>query len=177
MLYRIIYKKNVISVLLSSFMLFFTSAIADRNHQGYSLLLAGGGNPWAIPETRENYPNYRQPSVYGNQQPRREPEARRNQRQAPQSRIYQGNQFVTDEFLDSLKQQQSQYQVLPEHGRTSHGVRRRSVPEQPNTSLSNPGTYDYPSYGTGYVEPLVDTMSDVPVVTPWTPWDIGVSDW
>lgn len=172
MQHRLIYKKFAISGLISLLMLFFSTAIADSNHYGYSLLLAGGGNPWAIPEAKDDFSDYQQSPMYENQQPQREPETSLNQRQTSQPRMYQGNRFVTDEFLKSLKQQQSQFQVMPDQRRYPKHAQR----PKPNTSLSNPGTYDYPSYGTGYVEPLVDTMSDVPV-TPWTPWDIGVSDW
>lgn len=175
MLHRIINKKFVISWLISLLMLIFYSATADSRDYQYTLLLAGG-NPWAIPQAQDNYQDFQQ-SPYENRQYQGEPENSQNQRQSTQHRMYQNNRFVTDEFLKSLKQQQSQFQVMPDYRRNPQYAPRQSVPQQPQSNIPGSGTYGNPAYGTGYVNPLGDTLSDVPVVRPWSPWDIGVSDW
>lgn len=175
---RFINKKFALSWVFSLLMVVLYTARADNGHPQYSLQLTGGkDNPWAIPQpdpAPENYPQYNQ---YQNQQYQSETENRQNQGRSSNNRIYQGNRFVTDEFLKSLNRQQSQFQVMPDYRRYPQYVPQQPAPGQQKPISPGPGALGYPSYGTGYVEPLVDTLSDVPVVTPWTPWDIGVSDW
>ena len=181
---RIIYKNFALSWVFSLLMMIFLTALADSNTQTYSLQLTGGQyNPWAIPQTPENHPGYQQPMEYENQryQGSQYPgstENRHNQARSTQNRIYQNNRFVTDEFLESLKQQQSQHQVMPENNRYYGVAPRKYAPQQmqsgsPGSASPGSGTLGYPSYGMDYMDPLYDA----PVVTPWSPWDIGLGDW
>ena len=194
MLRRIIYKKFTLSWVFSLLMMIFFTALADSNTHSYSLQLAGGQhNPWAVPQTPENHSGYQQPTEYENQrypgpqyqgpqyhgpQYHGPTENRRNHARSTQHRIYQNNRFVTDEFLESLKQQQSEHQITPENNRSYRVAPRKSVPLQmesgiPGAGSHGAGTLGYPSYGMDYMDPFYDT----PVVTPWSPWDIGLDDW
>lgn len=69
--------------------------------------------------------------------------------------------FVTPDVLESLKQQQQQYQVMPENRR--YNTWRQYAPAYRSPGLSGSGRNGYPLYGTGMTDPLYD----VPIVSPW----------
>ena len=99
-------------------MIISLTAVSDSYNHQYSLQLAGGqGNPWAIPQAAENPPAFQQPLKYQNQQYQDGSINRQNQGRSSQNRTYQRDRFVTPEFLESLKRQQSQHQIMPENGR------------------------------------------------------------
>jgi len=160
MQHRIIYKKFALSWVFSLFMIISLTAIAGSNNYQYSLqLTAGQDNPWAIPQAPENPSGFQQAPKYQNQQ---------YQGRSRQNRAYQSDRFVTPEFLESLKRQQSQQQMVPENRRYLQFAPEHSKPQQPGS-----GSFGNPSYGTDYLDPLYDT----PAVTPWSPWGIGSDTW
>lgn len=134
------------------------TAMAGGNSYQYSLRLAGGDyNPWAMPQVYENSSDFQQPLKHGRQ-------PGRYQRQQ--------DRFITEEFVESLEQQQSRYQVMPEN-RPYHQVEpRQSIPLYPGLV---PGTdiYGYPSYGGDYLNPLYDAPATLPwggtpdILYPW----------
>lgn len=170
----IIYKSFAVSWVFGLLMIISITAIADSNNYQYSLQLTGGqSNPWALPQTAENPRDFQQPLKYRNQQYQDGSISRQNQGRYSQNRTYQSNRFVTPEFLESLKRQQSQLQMMPENGRYLQSAPRQSKPQRPESSLPGSGSFGYPLYGMDYVDPLYDT----PAVTPWSPWDIGSDTW
>lgn len=118
-----------------------TLSIADGPISPYSpQLTAESGNPWAWPQTPDNDSDFQKnPRSWGPYYPGM-------QRQ----QYNQDFRFVTPEFLESLKRQQSQNQMTPEN----------KLPLKPRRSIQN---FNYPSLGMGYTNPLYDT----PAVSPW----------
>ena len=168
---RIIYNKFSLNGLFSLLM-FITATVmagsskADSNNSQYSMQLAGGqSNPWSVPPAQDRYQEYQQLPKYYNQDDRLE-----RQNQKNQNKVWRnpGERFVTPEFLESLKQQQTQNQLMPGDGRYPQFVPEQSKPQQPGSS-----SFGYPPYGTDYLDPLYDT----PAVTPWSPWGIGADTW
>jgi len=175
MQYRIIYKTVALSWVFSLFMMITLTAIADSNHSRYSSqLIDVEYNPWAIPPAPENSSGFQQALKYQNQQYQGGSINRQDQARSSQFRRYRGGaRFVTPGFLESLKRQQSQHQMMPENWRDFQLAPRQLMPQQPGSSLPGSGSFGYPSYGTDYLDPLYDT----PAVTPWSPWDIGSDVW
>ena len=154
----------------SLLMIMVSPVIADGGSSQYSVQrVAEGSNPWALPEKQESRPGYQQPYEY-EQQNQRAPmdgafqQSQRDDgvRQYPPSHQWQPqrDRFVTPSFLESLKKQQQQYQVMPENRQQQQGQHN---PWQSGSSLSGQGTYGFPSYGSGSVNPLYDA----PAVSPW----------
>ncbi len=155
MQYYVICKKVALGCLFSLCMLIALTAIADSNTYRHSLPATGGQyNPWVIPQVPENSTGSQQALKFENQ---------------PGQYQQQRDRFVTEEFLESLKQQQSQHQVMRENGRYPQFPPRQLMPQRPE-----PGSLACPSYGMDSVNtPLYET----PVVTPWSPWGIGSDVW
>jgi hypothetical protein len=165
-------------------------AVDSEGFQNPALRVAEKANPWAVPQTRENrpglqpelqqsydhYPQY-QHAPMGTQNPDaqsryRQEQSAQNRGSARQNRPAnqwqpQNERFVTPEFLESLKRQQQQHQVMPENRQYNQQynqpVPRRFMQMQPGSGLPGQGSYKYPSYGTGSANPLYDT----PAVSPW----------
>lgn len=181
MRYQAVNKVISIFGIFGLLMVVAVNAIAgNSNYVHYSLLLtSGSGNPWAIPEEEDSYPMYQQPQEYNRQQYSGDAESGQDYRQNSQQGRYpgrqyrnyqqQGSQFITEEFLRSLEQQQSRFQVMPEN----RHVPRQSAPAQPGSGLPPSNIYSYPTKEMNYIDPLYRA----PVITPWSPWGIGVSDW
>ena len=154
-------------------MIISLTATADSNNYQYSVPLTGGqSNPWAVPQVAENPPRFQQAPRYQNQQ------NQQYQGRSYQNKTYQADRFVTPEFLEALKQQQTQMQMMPDNGQIPQYAPEQWKLQKPGSNLpeSNfpgPGSYTYPSYGMDYMDPLYDT----PAVTPWSPWGIGVDAW
>lgn len=149
-------------------MVIATTVAADGNTSldlpaQYSLRVAGGqynpwqpdpgqsnhkqSNPWALPETPDSAEGHQQSPKYRSRQ------YPGNQYQGGQTYQYdQRFRFVTPEILESIKQQQTQTQLMPENKQN-----RQLIPQQ---SIKG---YENPSYGMGYTNPLYDA----PAVTPW----------
>lgn len=143
-------------------MIMVTSAIAanvavDSEYSHYpGLRVAGQSNPWALPQTQQNNFDFRsgfqqQPYDYYQQY-------RPAHQWQPQT-----DRFVTPEFLESLKQQQKQHQLMPENQQYQQPVPRQFMQKQSGAGLSGQETYRYPSYDAGSVNPLYDAS----VVSPW----------
>ena len=166
MQYCIIYKSFAGVWLFSLLMIMSLTAVSDGYNNQYSLQLTGGqSNPWALPQAAENHPGYQQPQRYQYQP---------NQGGPHQNRAFQADRFVTPEFLESLKQQQTQMQLMPEGGRTPQIAPEQLKLKRPRSGLlPGTGSFTYPSYGTGNIDPLYD----MPAVTPWSPWGIGQDAW
>ena len=161
----IIYKSFTVSWVFSLLMIISLTAVSGSYNHQYSLQLTGGQyNPWAVPQAAENPRGFQQPLKYQYQQ---------YQGQFSQNRTYQRDRFVTPEFLESLKRQQSQQQIMPENRWYSQFAPEQSKPQRPDSGLPGSGSFGYPSYGTDYLDPLYDT----PAVTPWSPWGIGSDAW
>mgnify|MGYP001817728132 FL=1 len=131
--------------------------------------VAENSNPWALPEQREPQPGYQQPQGYqqppGYQQPYEyggqvKRDHRDSQYQPSHQWQPQRDRFVTPSFLESLKKQQQQYQVMPENRQYQQDDYN---PWRSGSSLPRQGGYGFPSYGSGSVNPLYD----VPAVSPW----------
>jgi len=154
MQHRIIYKRITLFQVFSLLMIIPMTALSGGEYHRYSgQQVNGGGNPWAIPGSPESNPGFQQPLEHQSQEWSR------------QNRAYQTGRFVTPEFLESLRQQQSQYQIMPEN-------RRYLEPDSQHYGPGLPGadSYGYPSYGLDYVDPLYDT----PMISPW---GIGADSW
>jgi len=156
MLYRFIYNKFSLSWVISLFMFLTSTAMAgstitSSNNSQYKLRLAGQFNPWALPEKPERHS--------GSQQ-------RRQHEQ--QNKVWRNSteRFVTPEFLESLKQQQKQHQVMPENQRYQQRQPRRYMQMQPESGLPEQRTYGYPLYGTGGTG-SANPLYDAPAVSPW----------
>ena len=153
----------------SLLMIMVSPVIADGGSSQYSVQkVAEGSNPWALPENQESRPGYQQPYEYG-QQYQRAPMGQADQQgQRERSGQYhpshqwqpQRDRFVTPSFLESLKKQQQQYQVMPENRHQQQGQHN---PWRSDSSLPGQGGYGSPSYGVGNVNPLYDS----PAVSPW----------
>lgn len=136
-----IYKPFTIGLACGLMVCITTLVVADSPISPYSLkLVAEKGNPWALPQTPNRDSDFQKKSrSWGKHY------------HGMQRRQYnQDFRFVTPEILESLKQQQSQYQMTPED----------KQPLKPRRSIQN---YSYPSLGMGFTSPLYDT----PAVSPW----------
>ncbi len=161
----IIYKSFAVIWVFSLLMIISLTAISGSYNYQYSLQPAGGDyNPWAVPQAAENLRGFQQPLKYKNQQ---------YQGRSSQNRIYRGGRFVTPQFLESLKRQQTQQQIMPENSWTPQFAPGQSMPQQPGSDLPGSGSFGYPSYGMDYLDPSYD----MPAVTPWSPWGIGTDTW
>lgn len=149
-------------------MVMAAAAIADSDGSRYSMQkVAEQSNPWALPQTPQKQPEYRsqpyqeQPYNQQHQQYQQAPEvtgAQPSHQWQPQT-----DRFVSPGFLESLKQQQQRYQVMPENQRYRQTAPRQYRPDLPGVSVPGQGGYGYPSYGAGSVNPLYDA----PTVSPW----------
>lgn len=156
-----------------------TPALADNESSQYSMQkIAEQSNPWALPKEPKNQPGFQrqpynpQPYDYG-QRYQPVPGERQNQpvqnqgntsQQQPTHQWQpQTGRFVSPRVLESLKQQQQHYQVMPENQRYQQPVPQQYVPARPESRSPGQGTYGYPSYGTNPVNPLYDA----PGVSPW----------
>jgi hypothetical protein len=118
-----IYKQLTVGLACGLMMVITTTAIAGSPVSQYSLRVTDEqSNPWASPHT----PN----SATGFQQI---PKSREQQYQSRQIEKHKrGFRFVTPEILESLKQQQTQTQLMPEN---------KQRPLMPRQSIQN---YGYP---------------------------------
>lgn len=186
---RRIYNNFSLSWVFSSLMMMTVSAMAQNYDSYYSSPPDERQvNPWVLPQASVKRPN-QTPGQASRQAPGRSPEQtyggyseyqpspgyyqqdvrRKGQGQSQQDKIWQNphEQFVTPGILDSLKQQQRMYQIMP--GNQPHvNARRRPQAQQfmqmpPASRLPGQGAYSYPSYGAGSANPLYDT----PAVSPW----------
>lgn len=153
----------------SLLMIMVSPVIADVGSSQYSVQqVAEGSNPWALPQNQESRPGYQQPYEYGQQYQRAPMDGVDQQGQRDRSGQYrpshqwqpQRDRFVTPSFLESLKKQQQQYQVMPENRYQQQGQHN---PWRPDSSSPGQGAYGHPSYGAGNVNPLYDA----PAVSPW----------
>jgi hypothetical protein len=103
-------------------------------------------NPWLLPETSEKSRGFQQYPDYQAQQYTDNQQSQDKQHIDKQAQIFR---FVTPEILESLKQQQTQSQLMPGSDYNSR---------QPAS-----GRYGYSPYGMGYSDPIYD----VPAVSPW----------
>lgn len=179
---RIFYNKFAFSWACSLIMFFSTTALADdfgyQNIPRYPQLVADGQskgrqtNPWRLPERQESRPDYQQYYDYQAQQPQQyqnsQTDAQENRHDYQQYQGYQeqsqqqkgqfGKQyrdfgFVTPDILESLKQQQTQTQLMPEN-KQGRGYKPQRY---------GMGYYGYPSYGMGYSDPIYGS----PAISPW----------
>lgn len=163
------------------------STLVSESSSNPALQVAERSNPWILPDTQESNPEV-QPEFqqsYDNDQryssapqPVQNPDVQKQyRREQPaqnrdRARQYQpGHQwqpqterFVSPEFLESLKQQQQRYQVMPENQQYRQPEPGRFMQIQPGTGSPGQGVYGYPLYGTGSANPLYDT----PAVSPWS---------
>ena len=163
MQHRIIYNKFNLSWVFSLPMLITAAAMAgsnkaDSNNSQYSLQLTSEhSNPWVLPQAPDSHSGYQQWPKYYNQDDRQQ-----RQNQKKQNKVWRnpGERFVTPEFLESLKQQQRQNQLMPGDGR----YQQRQRPS-PQSMWQQPlqGNYSNPSYEMGHANPLYDA----PAVSPW----------
>jgi len=171
MLYRFIYNKSSLSWVISLFMFLTSTAMAggtitSSNNSQYKLHLAGQSNPWALPEKPDRHSDSQQMPQYYQQ----DHQERRQQEQ--QNKVWRNSteRFVTPKFLESLKQQQKQYQVMPENQRYQQHQPRRYMQMQPESGLhrkgDSQGAYGYPLYGTGGTG-SANPLYDAPAVSPW----------
>jgi len=153
------------------------TAVDSENFHNPARRVAEQSNPWVLPHTQESQPEFRQSydnyqqfqfapqdaqSRYRQDQPAQNRDSARQHQPAHQWRP-QAEQFVSPEFLESLKQQQQRHQVMPENQQYHQPVPRQFMQMQPGSGLPGQGLYGYPSYGTSYANPLYDT----PAVSPW----------
>jgi len=162
------------------------AAVGNEDSQYSTQRVAERSNPWVLPKKQESHPGF-QPGFqqpYGNYQQYQpvpqdvqnpDAQSRYGQNQPAQNRdrvrqyqpVHQWqprtDRFVTPEFLESLKQQQQQHQVMPENQQYHQPVPRQFMQMPPESGLPGQGVYGYPSYGTGSANPLYDT----PAVSPW----------
>lgn len=142
------YKQFTAGLACGLMMMITTTAIAGNPVSQYSLLRVTGeqSNPWAVPQTPNRATGFQQI-----------PKTRRPQHQSRQIENHKrGFRFVTPEILQSLKQQQTQTQLMTENNQ------RPFMPRQP---VQN---YGYPSPGTGFTNPLHRTPADTPAASPWS---------
>lgn len=196
MQHRVTYNNFSLRWVLSSLMLVTVSVMAESNDSQYSLQLAAEqSNPWALPQVPAQspvptptpayggHPGYQAAPKYYNQDAQQE---RRHSGQYPeqQNKIWRnpGDRFVTPEILDSLKQQQRKYQIMPknqQHMEDRYQPRSQQFMQMPPASgMSGQGVYDYPSYGAGsygtgsygtgsYGTGSANPLFDAPAVSPW----------
>lgn len=163
MQYRLLNKKFITGRsftggMFSLLMIMIAPVKASDDSSLYSVQnVAENSNPWALPEQRENQPGYQQPYEDVGQVER---DHSRGQYQPSHQWQPQRDRFVTPSFLESLKKQQQQYQVMPENRQYQHDGYN---PWRSGSSLPGQGGYGFPSYGSGSVNPLYDA----PAVSPW----------
>jgi hypothetical protein len=117
--------------------------------------VADNSNPWALPTRPSKKPEYQQQPYTYDQQSQQDPAYQYDQQRQPSHRWQpQSDRFVTPDFLDSLKQQQQYYQIMPENQRYN----------QPESRYPGHGSYGSPVYGAGTVNPLYDS----PALSPWS---------
>ena len=189
---RRVYNNFSLSWVFSLLMMMSVSVMAENNDSRYLLQLAEGpSNPWTLPPPVQQSTQKPAPSsapVYGDypgsqgsgsQDPGYQAPAkyyqqdvyRKEQGQHQQNKIWRNTreQFVTPEILESLKQQQQRYQIMPGNQQPMNNRWRprpqsQQFMQMPNGSgLNGQGAYNYPSYGAGSANPLYDT----PAVSPW----------
>jgi hypothetical protein len=135
-------------------------------------------NPWSLPQQQLSPPESQpRPKYYGQPAPVNPPVGQYQEGQGQVGRGQTGR-FVTPEILESLKQQQKHYQVMPENQRYRQPAERQYMPTMPVPGIPGAGLpgsgmqgsglpgqwgYGYPLYGTGSTGPLYD----VPAVSPW----------
>ena len=162
MQYRLLNKKyftdrSFAGGMFSLLMIMFAPVKASDDSSLYSVQnVAENSNPWALPEQRESQSGYQQPE-YGGQNRR---DHSRGQYQPSHQWQPQRDRFVTPSFLESLKKQQQQYQVMPENRQYQQDDYN---PWRSGSSLPGQGGYGFPLYGSGSVNPLYDA----PAVSPW----------
>jgi hypothetical protein len=156
---RIIFNKFTGSWVISSLMVIATTVSADsyfsqqypqyppRDNAGQSSHRQT--NPWLLPQTQEKSPEFQTFPTYQSQHPQENQPPQETQAEK-QSKNFR---FVTPEILDSLKQQQTQSQLMPGNEYNQQNLYRRSAR----------GRYGYSPYGLGYT----DTIYDLPAVSPW----------
>ncbi len=154
MQHRIIFLKYSASRMLAILAAIATSVAADNvalqsSSQYPSILVAGQANPWALPETQKETQDFR--PLTNNQDKRFKYEQK-----------VQGK-FVTPEILDSIKQQQTQTQLMPGQQQYNQLLQNRGMPVRPGYSMPGQGYYGAPSYGMGMTNPLYNTQA----VSPW----------
>jgi hypothetical protein len=159
MQYRIIFNKFTGSWVFSSFMVIATTVSADsylaQQYPQYSQQNYGSQpghrqtNPWLLPQTQEKSRDFQTFSNYQG----RQPHERQSPQESPADKQKQNFRFVTPEILESLKQQQTQSQLMP--GSEYH--------QQDMYPRSARGRYGYSPYGQGYT----DSIYDLPAVSPW----------
>lgn len=172
------------------------SAVNGEGIQNPALRVAEQSNPWALPRTKESYsgsqPEFQQP-YDGSQQYRSAPQNAQNQDRQGQygqdqpaqyhdsaSQYQPANQwqpqsqrFVSPEFLESLKHQQQQYQVMPENQQYRQPVPGQFMQMQPGSGFPGQSAYGYPSYGMGSASPRYDT----PVISPMHVPSFGMNNY
>ena len=182
MLFRIINNKLILSWVYSLLMIMTTTALADSEDFQFSKqLVAEQSNPWALPQVKKKKPGYTgvynqnnqadsidgqySDTPYQGQQYQNRDGSGQNQRKnywQPQV-----DRFVTPEFLESLKQQQKRYQIMPENRQNHEYGPQGSIQRSPEPGLPGLNSSGYsmfgPSYGKGSVNPLYDT----PAESPW----------
>lgn len=118
-------------------------------------------NPWALPDNQQQspsnryFPDYRDQQAQGSQQPP-------DDKSQDYGREKQGQnfRFVTPETLQSLRQQQTQTQLMP----------GSNYKQQNNPKRSYRGYNSYTPYSMGYSSPIYD----LPAISPWvSPWGGG----
>jgi hypothetical protein len=153
MLHHIIFKKIAAFRVVYLLMIVPVTALADSDLTHLSWQVAqSGGNPWAVPGTYQYQGKHRQ-HKFQNQL-----DQEWSGHAPGTARSYQKNRFVTPEFLESLRRQQSKYQVMPENRHYQQQSSPASKGGMPEVNLFN-----YPGYGLEYIDPL----SNTPVITPW----------
>lgn len=154
MQHRVIFLKYSASRMLAILLTIATSVAADSvalqsSSQYPSILVAGQTNPWALPEAQNETRNFR---PLTNSQDKRFKYQQKTE-----------GKFVTPEILDSIKQQQTQTQLMPGQQQYNQSLQNRAMPLQPGYSMPGQGYYGAPSYGMGMTNPLYDA----PAVSPW----------
>lgn len=192
MQHRVTYNNFSLRWVLSLLMMVTVSAVAESNDLASStMLVAEQTNPWTIPQapaqapaqTYGNQPAYQAlPKYYNQAVQQHQYQPRQYSRQ--QNKIWRnpGDRFVSPEILESLKQQQKQYQLMPEYQQPVNN-RRQPRSQQfmqmpPASGPSGQGAYGYPSYGAGsygtgsygagsYGTGSANPLFDAPAVSPW----------
>ncbi len=150
------------SVILPAIFLLCVSPAGADSHFGAGRTQGGGDerqdNPWAVPQPPENPVDFQRLPRYRSQQ----------YRQDNTEHYERAYRFVTPEILDSIRQQQTQSQLM-------YGGSYYQPPAPPLASprygsgYGGYGNYYAPAYpgallpGAGYSDPLYD----VPLVSPW----------
>lgn len=152
-------------------------SFASQSLYQYSVqLVAEQTNPWALPQTSEQFMESQQtPQFRG-----------RSKAQPERSDVYrfysgQMGRFVTPEYLESLKQQQMQMQMMPPMMPEGRQYNQRKYRRSPSTQVmpqqtwprlpaqeSGQGYNGSPTYDIGKDMGNVNPLYDVPAVSPWS---------